>query len=197
MRLLLTLVLFVAAGCGLIRADILANGDFTNGSANWSGDRITNTDATDLVIPLKHDNWTKIYQTFNTKETCLKLTVSFSLSDDSSMLPKNSTIQFYVSDGVVKDITGIQTKTEMAKMPMGGFFAVIVDPPTNTIDFSIMKSAPIVDSQTSQGFFYHLMAHEEKTFYLCFPPGTGTVTLTHVALEPAPEGPANTAPAAP
>jgi hypothetical protein len=85
----------------------------------------------------------------------------------------------------------------MARLQKGGFLAFVVDPPTNTVNFSIMKSAASTDSQSSEGFFYHLVAHEEKTFYLCFPPGVGTVTLTHVALEPAPDGPASTQTATP
>jgi hypothetical protein len=193
---LLSLTLFAATCCSLVRGDILANGNFDNGSAHWDGDRLTNTDATDLVIPLKKDNWTKISQTFNTRETCLKLSVTFSLSEDSTMLPKNSTVEFYLTDGVVKDVTGIRLQQTTAKMPRGGFAAFILDPTANLLDSSILGSAPTTHSQPSQGFFYHLTPHEQKTFYLCFPPGDGTVTLTNITLEPAPQGPANTQTAA-
>jgi hypothetical protein len=72
---------------------------------------------------------------------------------------------------------------------MGGFVGVIVDPTKRLVVASVMSGKVTADTQSTSGFFYDLNPHEEKTFYLAFPPGNGTVALTLLQLEPAPNGP--------
>lgn len=183
--------LLLTAWSGAARAnDILANGDFSNGSAHWQGDRTTDTDSAHLVITLKHDTWTKIYQVFHSSDSALKVHVSYSLSEDCTFLPQNGMAGFYLTDGVLKDITGLRIANVGATLiPIGGFLSVIVDPSKPLIFSSIMGGKADAEAQTASGFFYDLNPHEEKTFYVAFPPGKGTVTLTGVLLEPAPDGP--------
>ena len=179
-----------AAGLGAIHADILVNGDFTEGSAHWQGDRTTNTDAASLTITLKADTWTKVYQHFHSADAALKLHVSYVLSQDCTFLPQNGMAGFYVTNQVVMDITGVHIAMMNATpIPMGGFLGVVVDPSKPLVFTAIMNGKVSADDQTSEGFFYDLNPHADKMFYLAFPPGNGTVTLTHVALDPAPQGP--------
>jgi hypothetical protein len=188
---LLLLVLVLAVGMARASAtDILANGDFANGSAHWDGDRVTDTDATNLVITLKHDTWTKISQVFHSADSALKVHVSYTLSEDCTFLPQNGMAGFSLTDGVIKDITGQQiANIGMSPIPMGGFLSVIVDLTKPLVFSSILGGKVNTDTQTASGFFYDLNPNEEKTFYLAFPPGKGTVTLTGIVLESAPQGP--------
>jgi len=170
--------------------DILANGNFSDGSAHWQGDRATDSDSPDLVIPLKHDTWTKIYQVFHSSDSALKVHVTYTLSADCTFLPQNGTAGFALTDGVLKDITGLHVpNVGTTLIPVGGFLSVIVDLSKPLVFSSILGGKVSTDSQTASGFFYDLNPHEEKTFYLAFPPGTGTVTLTNVSLVSAPNGP--------
>jgi hypothetical protein len=182
-------VLF-AACAGAVHADILANGDFTEGSAHWQGDRTTDTDASSLSIVLKGDRWTKIYQDFHSADASLKVHVTYSLSPDCTFLPQNGMAGFALTNGVIRDVTGLQLSNVGAlPIAMGGYISVVVDPSKPLVFTSILSGKVTSDFQTSEGFFYDLNPHAEKMFYLAFPPGNGTVTLTHVSLEPAPDGP--------
>jgi hypothetical protein len=95
-----------------------------------------------------------------------------------------------VTNGVIKDVTGVQLgNAGSVPIPVGGFISVIVDPSKPLVFTSILNGKVTTDNQDTTGFFYDLNPHAEKTFYLAFPPGKGTVTLTHLSLEPAPDGP--------
>jgi hypothetical protein len=190
MRPLYLAGLLFAACAGAVHADILANGDFTQGSAHWQGDRATNTDASTLTITLKPDTWTKIYQDFHSADAALKLHVSYELSPDCTFLPQNGMAQFFVSNQVVLDITGARVAmVNTIPIPVGGFLGVVSDPSKPLIFTAIMRGRVTGEIQDSEGFFYDLNPHAEKKFYLAFPPGNGTVTLTHIGLEAAPQGP--------
>jgi hypothetical protein len=190
MRPLYLVGLLFAACVGAVHADILVNSDFTEGSAHWQGDRTTDTDASTLTITLKADTWTKIYQDFHSADGALKLHVSYSLSPDCTFLPQNGMAGFFVSSQVLLDITGSRVNQANAiPIPIGGFLGVVVDPSKPLTFTSIMNGKVSTDSQNSEGFFYDLTPHGDKMFYLAFPPGKGTVTLTHVGLEAAPNGP--------
>lgn len=186
------LLALVLAGAGLLARgnDILANGNLADGSAHWDGDRKTDTNSVGLTVTLKHDTWTKIYQVFHSADSALKLHVTYDLSDDCTFLPENGTAGFFLTDGVVKDITGLRVANiGSTPIPVGGFLSVIVDPTKPLVFTSIMGGKLGTDAQTAAGFFYDLNPHEEKTFYIAFPPGKGTVTLTGITLESAPNGP--------
>src|SRR5258708_38830555 len=74
-----------------LQADILANGNFTNGRAHWKGDAqdldpsssLPNLSAQGgVTITLKKDKWTKLYQTFTTRERKLHYSITCTLSPD-------------------------------------------------------------------------------------------------------------------
>lgn len=190
MKRLLPLLFALAAAILPVRADILANGDFQNGSAHWDGDRKTDTDSPSLTITLKHDTWTKVYQKFHSADSALKVHVAYQFSADCTFLPQNGDAGFFVTDGVIRDITGERLANVMSDpLPIGGFISVVFDPTKPLVFTSLLHGNLSSDPQEAGGFFYDLNPHEEKIFYIAFPPGKGTVTLTHVSLEPAPNGP--------
>ena len=83
--------LLVLACVTTLRADILVNSGFTDGRAHWKGDAqpldqsdlSSPTTSPGVIITLKKDKWTKIYQVFTTSEKKLRYSVSFKLSSDT------------------------------------------------------------------------------------------------------------------
>jgi hypothetical protein len=70
------------------------------------------------------------------------------------------------------------------KMPSNVWLAYIFDPASRHFDSVGVYSNSTDDSKTFTGFINNLVEHEEKMLYLVFPPGTGSVTLRKVSLEP-------------
>jgi hypothetical protein len=59
---------------------------------------------------------------------------------------------------------------------------MIVDPQARTIHYiKISSNSP--NFKSIRALFSRLLEHEEKTFYLIFPPGAGSVTVSHASLE--------------
>ncbi len=135
------------------RADILANGDFANGSAHWDGDRKTDTDAASLTIKLKPNTWTKIFQVFHSADAAMKVHVTYTLSEDCTFLPEKGMSEFFLSDGVLKDITGLRVPTAgVTPIKMGGFVSVIVDPVKPLVFSSILSGNVTFEPQSTAGF---------------------------------------------
>ncbi|MEJ0000964.1 MAG: hypothetical protein WDO13_18420 [Verrucomicrobiota bacterium] len=160
-----------------LRADILANGSFADGAAHWSGDGHAG-DSGGLVIQLDPEKWTTVSQTFDTRETALDFTVNYQTSADSTLAKAGGSLS-------AATVGGPLFRRDINVKP-GRWVVLLLDGAAGKLTFHRFKS-PQGDAgeQTAHATFAQLLAHEEKTLVLAFPPSHGTVTLSNVALAPA------------
>jgi len=182
-----TLVLFllIAASTVFARADILANGNFSDGTAHWKGDGIASSDPLGITIQLDPAKWTKIFQTFNTGEEALDFNVSYVPSSDCSLTsgPERLSGRF-LSKVDLKQMLGVLVAAPIKLKPRS-WLVLIVDPAGNECHYAnISVAAGATGVLGANGTLRTLAAHEEKTLYLVFPPGDGTVTVQSISLSP-------------
>ncbi len=210
-----TLLLLGAAAVLLlpVRGDILANGDFHNGKANWkgtlkaAGDSDTNdissidhpSDAKGVIVDLSKGLWPRIYQTFDSQDKSLNYTVTYQLSADyaphtggsGGMMPpqppppppgsnRTGPPNFFLSNILDGPYSGA------LRPPTGNdFLLLVVDLTDGTYSSSLIHpTLGKTDAQTATGILSDVPPHDEKTFYLIFSGGKGSVTLLNVALTP-------------
>ena len=162
-----------------LRADILANGSFADGTAHWAGDAHTG-DSGGIVIQLDPVKWTVVSQTFDTHETALNFNVTFQTGAEFGF----SDVGALLSKGGLKNMTGLRFKKGI-KLKPGTWLIMVADPSGDDMQyFPVPVKAGVTDPQTVNGSLTNLVAHEEKTIYLAFPPGQGSITLLHVELTP-------------
>lgn len=203
MQKLLLLVGFLFLATSSLRAGILANGDFSDGIAHWKGDcRVGDSggslpaysDRGGIIFPLAN-KWTKIYQTFDTRETGLKVTIHYSTTPDyktgQASTGTPGAISFPINMGITSILSDI-TKLRFQDGPGGGaashltpddWLVVLVDSASNIVKYVIIKPTPGKDEQTIVATLPDIVAHEDKTFYLAFPPGAGSVNIISISLD--------------
>jgi hypothetical protein len=161
-----------------LRADILANGSFADGKAHWRGDAHESTTG-GIVIDLDPVKWTSVSQTFSTREPNLDFSVTFQISDDYA-----SKIGSLLSQSAIENLTGILYKKAIGVGP-NSWLVMIVDPAGRDMHYGRVPVKPgEANPQTQNGPMANLVEHEEKTLYLAFPPGAGSITLLHIELTP-------------
>ncbi|MCE0521419.1 MAG: hypothetical protein LV480_00735 [Methylacidiphilales bacterium] len=176
-------------------APILINSDFAEGRAHWKGDAkdLDNSGQVDLttgnsttpgvIITLKKDKWTRIYQAFSVRNGKLYYSITFKLSPDykiavptgnnnnASSAPDVSDIPYMWTESmseygwamlVVENVWGMQARASEFFQP---------DP---------RKPSP----QTLTGRLNELNVGPDATFVLFFPPGQGSITLLNISLSP-------------
>jgi hypothetical protein len=176
----------IAASPLFARADILANENFANGTAHWSGDgHDLSNGSPGIIIQLDPSKWTQVSQTFNTRENALDFSVSFQTSSDFSLsTDPNSTIGQILSVPDLQEMTGTLFKNSI-HVKSGSWLLMVVDPAEAMMTFYGIKTTPgSTDVQTAKNAVPRLAAHEEKTIFLAFPPGQGTITLLNIVLTP-------------
>jgi hypothetical protein len=170
--------------------DILANGDFADGAAHWRGDGKSPSDAgqpdaTGLIIQLDPTKWTKISQVFNTRESALSFTITYKTSSDcafSNDASKGTDLMVSVEDLI--SLTGTRYRNPL-RLKAGSWLLMVNDPSEASMTYyEIQAKIGSPDAQTVTGNIPKLVAHEEKQIFLAFPPGTGTITVTKIALAP-------------
>jgi hypothetical protein len=201
--------------------NVLSNGDFSNGKANWKGDiqDLSDGDVTNIASPMGNQkkssgiiltlkpDWTRVSQVFSTRETTLGFSMNFQVSTDFAETPppdKRGEPQggesFFMAN--LANLVNIPLKKDRSShrgepvdtRPFIGL--VIVDIMQNTVFTQYVPLKPIPGTpQIVSAQFDSLEAHEEKTFYAFFPPGTGTVTFYNISLTKA--APAGSQPGAP
>ena len=81
-------------------------------------------------------------------------------------------------------MTGLRFKMAINLKP-GTWMLLITDPAAMYAQWDMIKPAVgLPNGQLVKGTFPKLAAHEEKTIYIAFPPGQGTITLLKIALTP-------------
>ncbi len=209
---LCALIGFAFTSAALPAADILANGDFAQGKAHWKGDGkdASSADMTDISAPLGSQSavkgmllklkgdWTSISQIFNTRETKLtfsmtyKTTPDFSLSGGrpgpggapSPMNRPGGQLGFGGLQPILEKLVGFRLQGGGGPIRPNAALLVIADPAQNQVMYTWVPLPPAsTEVQTTGTTIDGLMAHEEKTFYLAFPPGAGTITFQKLSLE--------------
>jgi hypothetical protein len=198
-----TLALFLLlAGATAALADnnnLLRNGDFSSGIAEWEGDchsltseeatpdlsanpldAATATAAQGVIVKLRSQDWTKMYQDFEGKAGKYLLTISYSLSSDA----KFSTSRQDYAD--IPAATGFSRFDSFSGTP--GKWIVIVND-LGSMRFTYWEVAPQSSSGAATQTFTAQVTlnsgdEEQKSLCLIFPPGAGQVTLKSVTLAP-------------
>jgi hypothetical protein len=164
-------------------AGILANGDFAEGTAHWRGDGQDGNPG--IIINLDPQKWTEISQTFNTRDSQLQFSVTYSLSDDCSLAARPTVNSETILDqDIFAQLTGVMCMPFHDSMPSNVWMAYIFDPASRHFDSVEVYSNSADNPKTFSGFINNLVEHEEKMLYLIFSPGTGSITLSSVSLTP-------------
>jgi len=202
-RLLFVLCLLAA---GLARADdnnLLVNGDLSDGKSHWKGDGkdASSGDMTDInapldnpssakgmIIAIKKMGWTSVSQEFTTHENTLNFSMTYTTSSD--FVPSNF-------DGYSINALGMLVQLPLQQTPMGpgmnnfapqqrhpkSVIVVIADPDHNEVVYSFIPMPPVSDQpQTISTTINKVMENEEKTLYVAFWGGAGTLTFTNISL---------------
>jgi hypothetical protein len=187
-KLVIVLFLFLAGLSPALANDILLNGDFSDGKTHWHGDGDAPDLGGKLVITLKPDRWTGVYQTFSAESTALKLKVTYELSDDCSLGAKKS------PDDIVSPLTA--SALQEATGLQNGIFNITLDPYYSWVAVFVSGGSLIEEQpahvQLDKGNPHNLEMtvspwmgkFDDVNLCLVFPPGRGTVTLTKVELVP-------------
>ena len=184
--------LFFAAP--FLRADVLANSDFSEGRAHWGGDAEeiaapdpatstgTDTPSTGVTIKLKKDRWTMIYQSFTVREPVLYYTIVFKLSPDYKLTSQGS------DDSAAADFSNVPGIMQLYDVPVGHWTLLYTgtDPTDSTsIKMKHLEAdATLAKTQTLTGKLINLNNGADASLILAIPPGEGSVTLSTVELSP-------------
>jgi hypothetical protein len=204
----LAFAFFTALSLTTARADILANGDFHDGKAHWKGDLHEASDSdhydtssinqtggpSGVIVDLAKGGYPRIYQVFNSHDETLNYSVTYQLSADYAPKPPPPGA-FHVSMALAPNSPPVNDFLSFIlggpysgdlKPPAGNdFLLLVIDITSATYSVAtIHPTSGSTDAQTATGVLAHVPAHDEKTVYLIFSGGKGSVTLLNVALTP-------------
>jgi hypothetical protein len=198
MKTFALVLLLAGATPALADNNLLQNGDFSSGIAEWEGDchSPTSEDATPdlsanplntptataaqgVLVKLRHEDWTKMYQDFDGKAGQYLLTISYSLSPDAKF---STSPQDYAD---IPGATGFSRFRSFSGTP--GKWIVIVND-LGSMRFSYWEIAGQGQPGATQTFTAQVKLNsddeEKKSICLIFPPGDGQVTVKSVTLAP-------------
>lgn len=174
---------------------IILNSDFSDGKTHWHGDGDSPDTGGKLVITLKPDKWTVVRQNFSANASSLKLQVKYSLSDDCTLgktgdklLPPLTRMGLEEACGLdngIYDVPASKWEDWKVLLVSGGN---VIDTESiygshdgyassNVHDDGGQKTATTTVTSWNSSF-------DSVELCLCFPPGTGSVTLESVVLTP-------------
>jgi hypothetical protein len=122
-----------------------------------------------------------VYQEFNTRENELSFSITYQTSPDCAFAPTKKKINKDIGE-----IVGLKlTKGKAIDLPKDEWVLIFVDLAKNLVtSFSIKPVLGATGMQTVTGKVPRLAEYENKTLYLAFPPGQGSVTLSNISLTP-------------
>ena len=187
----LVLALFLAvvsASTSRADDDIILNGNFQDGKTHWHGDGDVPDIGGSLVITLKPDKWSVVYQDFSAETTQLRLKITYSYSDDCTLAKPRSPDQLVppLDAAGLEQATGMEnaigslnlpgTSSWMVVMTSGGRYRGEHPVYSGTNDANPRTYSTTL-SEWSREF-------NRDDMCLAFPPGQGTVTITEVKVIP-------------
>ncbi len=169
-------------------SEFIANSTFADGRAHWKGDPqepdaalgsvdvSSNGSSGSVVINLKKDKWTKIYQIVTVRAKHLDYTVKFVLSDDYKLSAKSGDDMSQADFGDVPGInwTWSLAENEWALILSGGSWGQKYLTPDTTKGKEQTLSGRMSGDLT-QG--------QEAVFLIAFPPGQGSITFHQISLK--------------
>jgi hypothetical protein len=190
MKALALFILLAFASVVSLQADILANGDFSDGHAHWKGDAQDPDTGGDLtanpssnagvIIKLKKDKWTKIYQSFSTHEKKLRYTITFTLGADYSPEAHPVVSDMGPSAGL-DDIDGVYPYYGYSYR--GNWMCIAAQGGFGRASFSLRPDPTKTGSQSLTGLISGPPdEHDDMIIVFAFPPGEGTINLTKIEL---------------
>jgi len=179
-----------------IQADeLLLNSKFTLGNSHWDGDaeKVALTDSDNenpldqtaassappvLVLKLKNSEWTKVSQDFSSPPGNVLLTVVYIVSNDFQL--SNHRNDYENLPGSIGATFWWAFPT-----PVGNWVAMLGDVGARHEEYKEILP-PTVNPTTPQTFLHRFSTESngQKTLYLTFPPGTGTITFKQISLSP-------------
>ena len=196
------LVFAVAAPFITHAGDIILNGDFHDGTTHWHGDGQAVDGTPGLSIELKSDRWTAVYQRFSAECKTFKLKITYSISDDCTLLTKKSADDLVPSftSIALERATGLANHIYDVEMQSGQWVVMAVDPSgyntsQQTVylnnryggDGSSSSGSDVGNPRTFTATMYHYAYFQDQSLCLAFPPGQGTITITKIEAIPPPK----------
>jgi len=168
--------------------DILLNGNFQDGKTHWHGDGDAPDVGGSLVITLKPDKWTVVYQDFSAEVSQMRLKITYSYSDDCTLAkprPSDELVPPLDAHGL-EAATGMQNSIGSINLPNGASWMVVMasggwyrgeHPVRDNASDSNPRTYSTTLSEWTRQF-------NRDDLCLAFPPGQGTVTITGVEAIP-------------
>ena len=160
---------------------LVQNGDFSQGAAHWEGDvQLPRKAGTGIDITLNPAAWTRIYQTFKPSTG-----TQFSIVVNYRFLP-GLTVSQNAADyaNITKQIQipGFDNYPSIHLSP-GQCYGTIGNPNSSSMSMELFNpNLTSTDLQTYTHTYPPVPVSDTDTFALAFPPGTGTVFITGIAV---------------
>jgi hypothetical protein len=191
MKLLTLTAVTLFFGILSLKADTLVNGNFAEGRAHWKGDA-KECPAADIpnslsggsplsggvVIDLKKNTWTKIYQVFPVHETQLYYNINFKLSDDYKIATPEEAPKSDTPD--LSDLPIGQGRTWL--LQRSHWTLVVTSLDHGLANDPGLQPKPGSGPQNLTGKLNPLLKQGDAVFLILFPPGEGSVTLYNISL---------------
>ena len=192
---LAALVLVLAGFSSAHAGSIILNSDFSDGKTHWHGDGDAPGVGGKLVITLKPNKWTVVRQNFSANASSLKLQVKYSLSGDCTIGKSGDKLLPPLTRMGLEEACGLDNGIYDINASKWEDWKVVLVSGGNVIDTESVYgphnggNRSNVQDQGGQKTFTTTLSSWNNTFSsvelcLCFPPGTGSVTLDSVVLTP-------------
>jgi hypothetical protein len=160
---------------------LVQNGDFSQGTANWTGDaKPAQAPAKGITIKLDPAAWTRVYQTFHSGNgTQFSINVNYQLSPG---MHASDDPADYAQITQKINLVGFDNYHSQNVNPHQ-FYGTLGNPGDSVVSSEVYDpNYNTTDVQNYQHTYPAVPASEQKIFCLAFPPGNGTVTLLGIAV---------------
>jgi hypothetical protein len=164
--------------------NVLQNGDFANGLAEWEGDihsagsAADTSGATSGVVVKMRTDWTKMTQDFSAGTGSYLLTITYTVTPDFAPSQKK------------EDYTNVPGQLDLnALAPMdtspGSWVIIVTDLAAQHYNYWTVTPSTATGVQTVQRIVQLASGEDgKKGFVLGFPPGDGSINIQGISLKP-------------
>ena len=181
-----------------IHADIIANGDFSQGSNGWGGDAsetglgttpFNDTHASGITVHLRSDLATRLFQSVETHDSDLTLTLTCTPSADCKFTGTGTVAK--IATDLEPEVQTISTQNPVthvwqtrANLNYKDYIStfnnadlIIVDRDANEVHPYSLRIDPSSPREQTVRLNFGLQTNKDYKLYLAFPPGEGSITL--------------------